>query len=741
MADKETTFRLKFEDEDMEKVFDSFIGRVEESNNGLRELEKTQKEVFNSMAKDVKKSNEQLNQQTSRLDLNKVAFTDLKNKAQDSLESITQKSSSATSTITRLGRAGGLVGTVLAGVGAAIVGAFLDVEKNAKAAKRELEGIKAVGNELKTRTFAGLRGVVQAAIGNLGEAGKEFRTAVSNITEDLIKAQQEGREFFDLREQIAQSNRELIKTEAQRTVQLQKIQALSNDETKTTAERIDLIKSAAAIENEINSLRISELTNELELRRSENKLYGDQEGSLEAIAAIEAELIELRGASQVINIQTQQEINGLLQEEAELRAKIIGQIKDANALITNQQAERSLEKQIESFKELRASISASGLSDEYATELAELDRVIDGLSNRLADGLAKPLEELPGKISDTLQIGSLTAESLGDELERGAQEAIEQLQNAFTVKSESFFEQFSDEQKKFLEDSFKDVLGSISDIVIQGTVTQINQQEAVIDAREGNISDLERQLAEQERLEGQGLANQSSRLKQSLQEERAILKREQDRRLELEKRAARQRLIANSVQQGSEITLAASKLLNQGASGFIPGLIAAAGGIALLFRIIAQAKANSAAFSAPPQFREGTNYLVGPSHEGGGITIEAEGGERIFSKSLNEALGGSKYTNEEIHNFALMGMNSEQAIAPMAAAIASGAASQKKVAELERSEVADSIRQMGDKMIAEMEDIMKTIKERPTYYPTDQTGRREYYKGGTKVIEKILPKD
>ena len=37
------------------------------------------------------------------------------------------------------------------------------------------------------------------------------------------------------------------------------------------------------------------------------------------------------------------------------------------------------------------------------------------------------------------------------------------------------------------------------------------------------------------------------------------------------------------------------------------------------------------------------------------------------------------------------------------------------------------------------EELISTMRERPTYYPTDQPGRREYYKGKTKVVEKIIP--
>lgn len=737
----ETTWRLNFENEDMESVFKSLIDKIEQTDKELRSLEKTQKDTFDAMANNSSTVNDNLKSQSKQLDINKVGFKDLKEKGQDALEGIAGSSGSATSSIAKLGRAGGIVGTIIAGVGAAVVAAFLDVEENANAAKVKLEGLRAVGNELKTRTFAGLRGLVKAISGDFGGAALEFKKAAGDIGDALNNANKAGKDLESLRQSIGQANKGLLKIESSLNVELQKKQLLAADESKTTAERIGLVRSAAAIEGEINDNRIIQLTNQLALLQREADLYGNQKGSIDAIASVEAELTELRGASQVINIQSQQEINALLGEEAKLRQKIIGQIKDANAIFTDQQAERSLEKQIQSFKDLRDSIVSAGLAEEYSSELSELDRVIDGLGNRLADGLQKPLEKLPVALSGAAkEVFSDTSLNLDDRLLIDAQNAIEKVQAGIKEQSVSFFKGLTDDQKQFIEDQFKDAFSSVADIVVQSTLAQIDRQEQVVDAREDNISALESQLAEQERLEAQGLANQSSRLRQSLQEERTILKREQDRRIELEKKAARQRLITNSLQQASELTLAASKIIKEGSGGFIPGLIAAAGGIALIFRIIAQAKANAAAFATPPKFREGTNYLVGPSHEGGGISIEAEGGERILSKALNDRLGGSQLSNDELANFALMGMNAEQAIGPMAAAIASGAASSRKVEDFkawERNEIIADVFKV--EMRSMKKELIDTMRERPTYYPTDQPGRREYYKGKTKVVEKIIP--
>ena len=347
MADRETTFRLRFENEDMEKVFQSINRHINETNAELEELEKTQKDAFDSMSKSAKQADEQVRKQGTNLDAAKVKFKELGQNAQDSLEGIGEKGGSATSAISKLGRAGGIAGTVIAGVGVAVVAAFLDVEENAKKAKRELEGLKSVGNELKTRTFAGLRAIIQAGLGNFGAYAKDAAIAFGQGRDSLADIRQQGRDFFDLQNRIAQANQLIVKTEAERAVQLEKLQLLASDENRTTAERINLIRNAASIQNELTGLRISELNNELALIRTENEVYGEQEGSLESIASIEAELIELRGQSQLTNIQTQQQVNALLKEEEEIRNRIIEQIKDASALFSSEQAaqqERQLEK-------------------------------------------------------------------------------------------------------------------------------------------------------------------------------------------------------------------------------------------------------------------------------------------------------------------------------------------------------------------------------------------------------------
>lgn len=737
MADQETTFRLKFENEDMEKVFKQLIDRVEETNDELKRLEKNQKEAFDATANSAQKADEAIKSQTKSLDANSVRFKNLKDVSSSAFDEIENSGNQAVSTLARLARAAGPVGAAIAAVGGAIVAAFLDVEANAKKAKAELEGLKAVGNELKDRTFAGIRAITKLWAGDLAAASIEAAKVVNGVNGTINAVREAGRNIELLRQGYSGFSRQLIQIEAERTVQLQKLQAAASDENRTTEERISLLNSVASVENKLNSTRISQLSFQLDILRKQNEAFGEEPEILDEIAAIEAELIELRGANQLIAIQTQQEINALLQAEAAARDRIIQQLRDFNTLASGTQAENAILNQIQNFEELRDAVGAAGLADQYAGEVAELDRVISGLYQRLQDGLIEPLKEIPTVAADSFQAVSETADPLSESLAEAGIQAAERLGKAFKDK----FEELTADQQRFIEQQFGDIFESVSEIIVSNTIIAIGQQDQIIDAREQSISALEDQIRRQEDLEADGLANSADRLRQSLQAERQILRREQQRRLELEKRAARQRLVTNSIQQASEITLATAKLLKEGASGFIPGLIAAAGGIALLFRIIAQAKANAAAFSQPPQFREGTPWLSGPNHEGGGVLIEAEGGERIFSKKLNEMVGGREMPNEELVDFALRGMNADSAIAPMAAAVGAGAMARQVVHEVERMEGHEILaRTFREEIGVLRKEMREVIGRRPTYYPTNQPGRREYWDGNTKVVEKIVPK-
>ena len=176
---------------------------------------------------------------------------------------------------------------------------------------------------------------------------------------------------------------------------------------------------------------------------------------------------------------------------------------------------------------------------------------------------------------------------------------------------------------------------------------QLIENDRLLEQIDGRIEKIEAGLEVELEKQEQGLANNAAVLQARLDDENARRERAEQRRLEIEKKAARQRLIIDAAQQVSSLALAAVQLLASEASKGVVGLILAGAGIATIFSIAAQAKAQAAQFSQDiPEFREGGTILdglvVGPSHEGGGVlatfvddttgqrkVVELEGGEHV----------------------------------------------------------------------------------------------------------------
>jgi len=736
MADQETTFRIRFENEEMKRVFDELLDKIEQQEEALKDLGSTQRKEFEDQAKRARSSVEGLVEQGKEVDSNKAKLEGMKDAANEAFDEIAQGAGQSAGLLRSLARLAGPVGLAIAGIGAAVAAAFLSVKENADEARIRLEGLKNVANELKSRTFAGLRGVVKAVFGDMAGAAIEFGMAVNGVNGELGELNKRGQDAKRLEIELAKSSRDLAKAQAERAVQLEKLRILAEDESKSTAERIELLKQAAAIESDLNNTRAEQLTSEINLLRLQNVELEKAPEVLDEIADLETQLIELRGANQLIVLQTQQQINALLREEAEARERIVTAVKDFQAAFLGNEVERSLEKQRDLFIELRESIVDAGLAERFAAEVADLDTVIAGIGKRLEDGLVEPLEKLPTLAADRLQ-GSDFAQlgaKIADQLSLGIREELEKL---------------TPEQISFLEGQFFDVANSIGSLLSTGAEAAITRQQELVNARQESISALERQLSEEERLQERGLANNVATLQKQLAAEGELLRKEQEKRLQLEKRAARQRLVSDSVQQASQISLAVAKLLAQGASGFLPGLIIAGGAIALLFRILAQAKANAATFSAPPQFREGTPELIGPRHERGGILIEAEGGERIVSARENAELGGRALTNEELVRLVhlgqqlddMAGRSADDIIAPIAGSLRTGENSERESLEADRAvrdaAVASAIHAATEK---QTDDIIRFWKSRPVDTPLDASIVREWWEGGIRFREVIRGK-
>lgn len=747
MADQETTFRLKFENDDMKRVFDELLAKVEDQERALEDLSDSQKRFFNDAAKRGKEANDQTRKQAEQLDVNKVKFDNLKDAANEAFDEIAGGAGQAAGLLRSLARVAGPVGIALAGIGAAVAAAFLDVKKNAQEAQVQLAGIKSVAEELKKRTFAGIRAIVKRFTGDIAGAALETNKAINGVNGTLGEANKRGQELKRTQLQLASSARALSKESAKRVIQLEKLRTLAADESKTSAERIQLIRQAANLETQNNDARAEQISKTISLRKAENKEWEFQPEVLDEITDLETQLIELRGANQLISIQTQQEINALLGEEAQARERVVLAARDFNAAFQGRENERSLEKQIEVFKELRKSIVDAGLEKEFSKEIEDLNSVIEALSKRLAEGIIEPFEKLPSTIAGTVSSQSDEYVSVGEVIADQVEKS-----GLFKRISDKFLKAISEltpEQSDFFQNQLFDAANSIGDIFSSGAQLAITRQEQLVEARQNTISELERQLAEEQRLQEQGFANDISAIQQRLADEGELLRAEQEKRIRLEKKAANQRLVIDGLQQASQTTLAVTRLLADGASKGLVGLVIASAAIALLFRLIAKGKADALASAAPPKFREGTAELIGPSHEGGGILIEAEGGERILSAMENKEIGGRKLSNKGLVRYIKIGREIEEMTGHNAndllSPIASGLSVAANVHQAQRSaHMAETYAQLAaifeKEMKAMREHLTAEMDRRPVDTPLDSPIVREWKEGGSKFKEIIKPK-
>lgn len=280
-------------------------------------------------------------------------------------------------------------------------------------------------------------------------------------------------------------------------------------------------------------------------------------------------------------------------------------------------------------------------------------------------------------------------------------------------------------------------LTGLFDTINQGRIDALNQEIAALDK---TIADYEDKVEEQRKRQQDGLANNLAIVEAALAEEnkaRAAALRE---RAQEEAKAARLKLAQDAIQQASDIVSATTALIATQASRGLVGLVGAIGGLALIARLIAQGR--NIARQARPQFREGTEYLVGPSHERGGIPIEAEGGERILSAKLNRKLPAGLSNNAlvDIASRAVSGAYTPTVPTDLVTTIVSAyvaAQAQERKEQLEALE--RGYREAAKEQAAQMISYWRT---RPIEY-LDEDGNRvtQFERGGTTVIQRQIKTD
>lgn len=233
----------------------------------------------------------------------------------------------------------------------------------------------------------------------------------------------------------------------------------------------------------------------------------------------------------------------------------------------------------------------------------------------------------------------------------------------------------SDEGKLAI-DSFRQSADTFKSILSDLAAARVAEAQAAVDSANQKVQAAEDALKKEQDLQEQGFAANITAAENALntakaQRERAIIE---------QRKAQQAQLALDAAQQASNIALSITNLVKSWSElPFGIGLLAAAAQAASIIALITSVRTKARALSAPPQFRHGgeasvtpEGILVGPSHEGGGIGINAEGGEFATSDGRRLAIVNKKATAKHFDLLAAINRDDRRAIFRYSMALSGG---------------------------------------------------------------------
>lgn len=683
----------------------------------------------------------------------------------------------------------GLVVIAIAG----LVTAFLRVESVGKGVRATFAGLSNAFDAFTGR----LATVGQAIFGlvtgtkTLGQAAREAGSAFKGIGKEMSQAFTAGKSLQEGYEALNTRARELSINIAENERRLAALTVTANDETKSTAARINATQGAAAIEKKI-------LNDQLALERERLKLQNQEIanrgrlGTTEDLEEKRAEtLIRIKNIQADLITQTSEYKSAVVSlrntETEKLRAldeayqKILSDLdqrlaKASSAGLTGIEkllAERdtAIAELVDFQAQIEAAAATAGKEVPESVK-AQIATLIKGINDEFTLQADKIRNEdgfdVIGKIiplADKEKVRDIEA-IIGENTERAARAAVDA-----AVKARPLFQKIKDELLRAFnvsEEELNTVVGfleqgisQIDDIFLASTQVQIAQAEALISVTQKRVDTAKKAYDDELKLQQDGLANYAKIREDELNAEQRRLEDAQRKREELEKKALRQQLFVDSLAQGSQLALAASKVLSAEAPKGLPGILLAAAGIALIFKIIAAARANAvkSAQSSIPKFRGGGQLLEGPSHEQGGIPIvignsrvvEAEGGEFVIRKkssTVNEEffhrVNRGEYDHLNLTKTIEQANQGRELARRFNAMGASGSrmAAQHRVREAAAQDqtIKRAIDGMKEEIVGVVVKVLEELQERPVITPIDAGYRKEYRRGRIRYKETFRPK-
>ena len=529
-----------------------------------------------------------------------------------------------------------------------------------------------------------------------------------------------------------------IATAAARS-EIEKNRDIANDETKSFRERQAAIKAAAADQETLDQKRLELAGRNLALAEKEKLIRGETPEILDKIAEASANLLDIEADIQARRRQDAQAQRAILNEQREK----VNQLREAYARFLDELQGRSQEarlsllgdvdriieereialNELQKFKdEIIKAATAAGqelpvnFEEQFKTMTAAIEKELEDSINQIRT--KDPESRLVEKI-----------ESLGERAARQAKEGLlKGLKVPLPVEPElsgleAFKQQVLDALKITEEEAglIFSALGDLAGSVVKGfddiAEAQLEKTKAVTDAIEEQIKTVEGFLQDEQKLREQGYANDAKKYEEQLATLNELKDKSEQEAAERERKLARQRLAVNAAEQVSEYALASIRLIASQAKGGLVGLVLGIGGLALIARLVTQARAAAIRSAEVPKFREGTPFVHGPgSGKSDSIPAMLSRGERIIDSDSNSELGGAGVSNYEIVRIFKIGKMVDGvapanvlSLAPLLSALKKD---QGKIIQLKDSVNIEAMREAyqtaADKAAGKIIDYMKT---------------------------------
>jgi len=522
----------------------------------------------------------------------------------------------------------------------------------------------------------------QAAFASLQKQEIERLNLIAdNTTKSFREREAAAKKRQALSEQIGKAEEKRLLTEIALTA---RVQGGQEQQLKTAKQIADLAKEGILttenLANRIAKTGISQAdafkkATEIfgiigELGDAQESLLGIQSEAFNQAQSIRAEQAQAAEARKKEIEDAQKAIQDLINTTAEARVQLGDENDQIQFAYANATAEviRLKNEYLRLSKILRTGETAEDIDRLFAPlqQIADIDfeRASFGQSlETVTTGLDRLLkiatDPVTGNIADL--VSSQTAKPLAERLRADGLEAGKALSAAITqgqaLEAKRQQEKGNEAARQLIGQLAPEAINAFFEAEQARFELQIAQQDVLIGKIQERLSVEQAALEKEQKLADEGLANDVGTAKKRVAEQERLLRDSENKKLEIERKAANQRKIIAAGQQAVELTLAVAKLISAEASKGLIGLVLAVGGLAIISRLVAAGRSQAAAEAGRTQnFATGTERVRGEgTWTSDSVPVNLSKDERVLKSSDNAKLGFERMSNKQLVHYALLG--------------------------------------------------------------------------------------